>query len=90
MKLKNFKEAKKDLDTSLKLAPKAPTTLINTAGYYWTAKKDKKNMYANLQAAMKNNFKDFDSLYDDNQKGWLFKNINETLEFRSFSAPYTK
>ena len=90
MKLKNYKEAKKDLDISLKLSPKAPTTLINNAGYYWTVKKDKKNMYANLQAAMKNNFKDFDSLYDDNQKGWLFKNINESLEFRSFSAPYTK
>ena len=90
MKLRNFKEAKKDLDTSLKLSPKAPTTLVNNAGYYWTAKKDKKNMYANLQAAMKNNFRDFDSLYDENQKGWLFKNINESLEFRSFSAPYSK
>lgn len=90
MKLKNFKEAKKDLDTALKLAPKAPTTLINTAGYYWTAKKDKKNMYKHLQTALKNNFKDFDSLYDDNQKGWMFKNINESLEFRSFSAPYNK
>ena len=90
MKLRNFKEAKKDLDMALKFAPKAPTTLVNTAGYYWTAKKDKKNMYKYLQAALKNNFKDFDSLYDDNQKGWLFKNINETFEFRSFSAPYTK
>ena len=90
LKLKNYKKAKKDFDMSLKLSSYLPTTHINMAGYYWTVKKDKRNMYKHLDLALKNNFKDFDSLYESGKKAWLFKNINNSVEFRSFISDYNK
>lgn len=84
MKMGNFQDAKNDFEISLKNKPIAPTTAINYAGYYWYVKKDKKNMYKYLDYALKYNFKDKDSLYDEKKKGWLFKGINNTLEFRTF------
>ena len=90
MKLKDYKKAKNDFDASLKLSSYLPTTHINMAGYYWTVKKDKRNMYKYLDQALKHNFKDFDSLYENGKKAWLFKNINNTVEFRSFIYGYNK
>ena len=40
-------------------------------------------MFDNLDKAVRRNFKNFDSLYDEDQKGWMFKNINKTAEFRA-------
>ena len=90
MKLKDYKKAKADFDTSLKLSPHLPTTLINLAGYYWYVKKDKRNMYKYLDLALKYNFKDTDSLYENGKKAWLFATISNTVEFRSFLAGYNK
>ena len=80
---KDFAGAKADFETSLKLDSKAPTAYVNLAGLYWTSKRDRKKMYEYLQKALEHNFKNVDSLYDEDQKGWLFKNINKTAEFRS-------
>ena len=90
LKMKEYKKAKQDFETSIKLSPALPTTHINMAGYYWTVKKDKKNMYKYLDSGLKHNFKEIESLYNDSQKGWLFNNINNTVEFRSFIAQYAK
>jgi len=90
LKLRDYKKAFEDLDAALKLGPNMPTIHINMAGYYWTARKDKKNMYKHLDLGFKNNFKDTDSLFEENKKGWLFKGINNTVEFRSFLSNYGK
>lgn len=89
-KLKEYKKAQDDFETALKLAPNLPTPHINYAGWHWTARKDKKNMYKYLDLGMKYNFKDLDSLYEENKKGWMFKGINNTVEFRTFLANYSK
>lgn len=83
MNLKKWEKAKADFETAIRLDPSAPTPYVNLAGTYWTFKKDRKNTYANLQKAIKHNFKNYDALFDDNQKGWMFKDINQTAEFRS-------
>lgn len=83
MNLKEYAQAKEDFETAIKLDSSAPTPYINLAGVYWLYKKDRKHMYENLQKAVRHNFKNYDSLYNDNQKGWMFKNINQTAEFRS-------
>lgn len=84
MKMGKYNEAKKDFESALKYSPTLASAAINYAGYFWTAKRDKKNMYKYLDKALKANFKDTASLYDDSQKGWLFKKINNTLDFRTF------
>ena len=84
MKMGKYDEAKKDFELALKSSSVLPTAAINYAGYYWTVKRDKRNMYKYLDKALKTNFKDISSLYDDNKKGWLFKKINNTLDFRTF------
>lgn len=83
MNLGDWKAAREDLETAIKLEPSAPTAYINLAGVYWLSKKDKKNTYQNLELAMKHNFKDFEALYDEDRKGWMFKGINKTAEFRA-------
>lgn len=83
MNLGDWAGAKEDLETAIKLEPAFPTAYINLAGVYWLSKKDKKNTYQNLELAMKYNFKDFDALYDEDKKGWMFKGINKTAEFRA-------
>lgn len=82
-RLKDFVGAKADFETAIKLDANLPTPYINLAGVYWTAKKDRKKMYGELRKALQHNFKNTESLYDDAQKGWLFKGINQTAEFRS-------
>lgn len=84
MKMGNYDEAKNDFEMALKYSPAMAPAAINYAGYFWTVKRDKKNMYKYLDKALKANFKDTASLYDDNKKGWLFKKINNTLDFRTF------
>lgn len=84
MKMGKYDEAKKDFESALKYAPALAPAAINYAGYFWTVKRDKKNMYKYLDKALKTNFKDTASLYDESQKGWLFKKINNTLDFRTF------
>ncbi len=83
MNLKQWEKAKADVETAIRLDPKAPTPYINLAGIYWTFKKDRKQMYANLQKALKHNFKNYEALFDEEQKGWMFKGVNQTAEFRS-------
>ncbi len=84
MKMSKYEDAKKDFELALKYSPVLSAAAINYAGYFWTVKRDKKNMYKYLDKALKANFKDTASLYDDTQKGWLFKKINNTLDFRTF------
>ena len=84
MKMGKYNEAKKDFESALKYSPMLASAAINYAGYFWTAKHDKKNMYKYLDKALKANFKDTSSLYDENKKCWLFKKINNTLDFRTF------
>ncbi len=83
MNLKQWEKAKVDFETSIRLDPKAPTPYINLAGGYWTFKKDRKRTYSNLQKALKHNFKNYEALFDEEQKGWMFEGINQTEEFRS-------
>lgn len=83
MLLKDWKGARADLERAIKLDGSVPTPYVNLAGVYWLGKKDRKNMYANLDKAVRRNFKNFDSLYDEDQKGWMFKNINKSAEFRA-------
>ncbi len=83
MNLKQWENAKKDLETSIRLDPSAPTPYVNLAGIYWTFKKDRKQTYAQLQKAIKHNFKNYEALFDEEQKGWLFKGLNQTAEFRT-------
>ncbi len=87
MNLNQWEKAKKDIETAINLDPSAPTPYVNLAGIYWTSKKDRKQVYNNLQKALKHNFKNYESLFDDRQKGWLFKMINQTEEFRSLLYP---
>ena len=81
--LKKWEKAKKDFETAIRLDPSAPTPYVNLAGVYWTYKKDRKNTYDNLQKALKHNFKNYEALFDEDQKGWMFKDINQTQEFRT-------
>lgn len=83
LNLKNYADAKQDFETAIKLDPSAPTPYVNLAGNYWTWKKDRKQMYKNLEKAVQHHLKNFEALFDDNQKGWMFKGINHTAEFRS-------
>lgn len=82
-KLKDFSGAKEDFQTAIKLDPSSPTPYVNLAGVYWTSKRDRKKMYEQLQKAQEHHFNQVDSLYDEDQKGWLFKSVNKTAEFRS-------
>lgn len=83
MNLKQWEKAKADFETAIRLDPSAPTPYVNLAGTYWTFKKDRKRTLLNLQKAIKHNFKNYEVLFDNEQKGWMFKDINKTAEFRS-------
>ena len=83
MHLKDWRSAKSDLETAIRLDGSSPTPYINLAGAYWLDKKDRKHAYENLTKAVRRNFKDIESLYDENQKGWMFKGLNKTSEFRA-------
>lgn len=83
MHLKNWTGAKEDLETAIKLDPTAPTPYINLAGVYWLSKKDRKNAYQHVDKALRLNFRNIESLFDEDQKGWMFKGLNRTAEFRS-------
>lgn len=84
LNLKDYSGAKKDFEKAISLDPSVPTPYVNLAGTYWLSKKDRKNMYKQLEKALNHNFKNFESLFDDEQKGWMFKGVNTTTEFRSF------
>lgn len=83
MNLKDWKGAQADLEAAIRLDGTSPTPYVNLAGVYWLYKKDRKNVYDNLDKAVRRNFKNFESLYDEDQKGWMFKGINKTAEFRA-------
>lgn len=83
MHLKDWDGAKTDLQTAIKLDAMAPTPYINLAGVYWLGKKDRKNAYQNVDKALRLNFKNIESLFDEGQKGWMFKGLNRTAEFRA-------
>lgn len=83
MHLKEWNAAQKDLETAISLEPSVPTPYINLAGVYWLGKKDRKQAYANLDKALKRNFKDVESLYQEDKKGWMFKGLNQTAQFRA-------
>lgn len=83
LNLKKWNEARQDLENAIKLDESAPTPYVNLAGVYWLSKRDKKNTYQYLEKAIKHNFRNFDALYDEDQKGWMFKDINKTAEFRA-------
>lgn len=83
MHLKDWPGAKHDLETAIKLDGKTPTPYINLAGVYWLWKKDRKNAYQNVDKALRLNFKNIESLFDEDQKGWMFKGLNRTAEFRA-------
>lgn len=83
MHLKDWEGAKQDLQTAISLDGAAPTPYINLAGVYWLGKKDRKSVYRYLDKAVHRNFTDFEALYDEDQKGWMFKGVNQTAEFRA-------
>ena len=83
LKQKKYTSARKDFETAIKLDDSLPTPYINLAGVYWLQKKDKRNVYRNLEKALKRGFRDFDALYDEDRKGWMFRGINKTSEFRA-------
>lgn len=83
MNLKQWEQAKRDFEKAIELDPSAPTPYINLAGTYWTYKKDRKHAFEYLQKALAHHFKNYDALFDDEQKGWMFQDINHTAEFRS-------
>lgn len=83
LKQKKYNLAREDFETALRLDDTLPTPYINLAGLYWLQKKDRRNVYRNLDKALKRNFRDFDSLYDEDKKGWMFKGINNSAEFRA-------
>ena len=83
LKQKKYVQAKADFETALKLDNSLPTPYINLAGLAWLQKKDRKQVFQYLDKALKRNFRDFESLYDDNRKGWMFDGINNTSEFRA-------
>lgn len=83
MHLKDWNGAKEDLETAIKLDGTAPTPYINLAGVYWLGKKDRKNAYQNVDKALHLNFRNIESLFDEDQKGWMFKGLNQTSGFRA-------
>lgn len=83
LRLKDWENAKKDLKTAISLDNAASTPYINLAGAYWMHKKDRKQAYTNLDNALRRNFKDVESLYKEDQKGWMFKGLNQTAQFRA-------
>ncbi len=83
LKQKKYTQARADFETALKLDNSLPTPYINLAGLSWLQKKDRRSVYRYLDKALKRNFRDFESLYDDDQKGWMFDGINHTSEFRA-------
>lgn len=83
MHLKDWNGAKEDLETAIKLDGTAPTPYINLAGVYWLSKKDRKNAYQNVDKALRLNFRNIESLFDEDQKGWMFKGLNQTSGFRA-------
>ena len=83
LKQKNYNLAKKDFEKAIELDDTLPTPYINLAGTYWLQKKDRRNVYRYLDQALKRGFRDFDALYDQDRKGWMFNNINRTSEFRA-------
>jgi len=83
MNLQLWRGAQADLQKAIRLDPSAPTPYVNLAGLYWTYKKDKRRTLDNLDKAVKHHFKDYESLYDDSRKGWLFKDIRDTSQFRT-------
>ena len=83
LRLKDWENAKKDLKTAISLDNTAATPYINLAGAYWLHKKDRKQAYAHLDNALKRNFKNVESLYKEDQKGWMFKGLNQTAQFRA-------
>ena len=83
IRLKDWEAAKKDLETAILLDDTLPTPHINLAGVYWLSKKDRKQAYAHLDRALRLNFKDVESLYNEEQKGWMFKGLNQTAQFRA-------
>ncbi len=84
LNLKDYGGAKADFEKAISLDPSLPTPYVNLAGMYWLSKKDRKNMYKQLEKALNHNFRKFETLFDDEQKGWMFKGVNTTAEFRSF------
>ncbi len=85
MQQKNWAAAKKDLEAAISLDGSVPTPYVNLAGVYWMWKKDRKRAYQNLDKAVRRNFQDFSSLYNDAQKGWMFQGLNHTSEFRALT-----
>ena len=83
LKQKKYAEAKADFETALKLDDSLPTPYINLAGLVWLQHKDRKQVFRYLDKALKRNFKNFESLYQDDEKGWMFRGINNTSEFRA-------
>ena len=83
LKQKKYHLAKADFEKAIELDDTLPTPYINLAGTYWLHKKDRRNVYRQLDKALKRGFKDFDALYDEDKKGWMFENINRTAEFRA-------
>lgn len=83
LKQKKYAAAREDFETAVKLDDALPTPYVNLAGLAWLQKKDRRGVYMNLEKALKRSFKDFESLYDEDRKGWMFKGINHTSEFRS-------
>ena len=81
--LKDYAAAKADFEMAIKLEPSAPTPYVNLAGLYWTWKKDRKSMNNNLEKAVNHHFTNYESLFEEDQKGWMFKGVNHTAEFRS-------
>ncbi len=83
LKQKKYNLARADFEAALKLDDTLPTPYINLAGLSWLQKKDRRATYRYLEKALKRNFRDFDSLYDNDRKGWMFSGINNTAEFRT-------
>lgn len=83
LKQKKYAQARADFESALKLDGTLPTPYINLAGLAWLQKKDRRATYRYLDKALKRNFRDFESLYDPDKKGWMFSGINNTSEFRS-------
>lgn len=83
LKQKKYTQAREDFETALRLDDTLPTPYVNLAGLYWLQKKDRRNVYRHLEKALKRNFRDFESLYDEDRKGWMFNGINSTSEFRA-------
>lgn len=83
MNLQEWAGAKADLEKAVALDASAPTPYVNLAGLYWTWKKNSNKMYEYLSKAQRHHFKNADMLFNENQKGWLFKDINQTKRFRS-------